>query len=269
MNGDNSGIDNMIPDTSTETQETQETKQDAGQIQQPQVQTPKYFSQLKKEIAENEDVKKYAGSHADLNDLVNDYTTSKKTLENALVFPGKDATQEQIAEFFGKLGVPKDTSGYTLNNYDMKEEDVKVLKDSFLQAAHKAALSNKQAQHMWAHIIATSKAGIKQIADNAQKTKDAFDPQYHKLMEKEYPVEAERVTAIKGEISLARAFMQRTGIGDAVTKSGLIYDPAFIHAIAQEEKSHKPSIIEGSDETQKKQEGGMSYGKEFQDFIGA
>jgi hypothetical protein len=269
MNGDNSGIDNMIPDTSTEAQETQETKQDAGQIQQPQIQTPKYFSQLKKEIAENEDVKKYAGSHADLNDLVNDYTTSKKTLENALVFPGKDATQEQIAEFFGKLGVPKDTSGYTLNNYDMKEEDVKVLKDSFLQAAHKAALSNKQAQHMWAHIIATSKAGIKQIADNAQKTKDAFDPQYHKLMEKEYPVEAERVTAIKGEISLARAFMQRTGIGDAVTKSGLIYDPAFIHAIAQEEKSHKPSIIEGSDEIQKKQEGGMSYGKEFQDFIGA
>lgn len=269
MNGDNSGIDNMIPDTSTETQETQETKQDAGQIQQPQVQTPKYFSQLKKEIAENEDVKKYAGSHADLNDLVNDYTTSKKTLENALVFPGKDATQEQIAEFFGKLGVPKDTSGYTLNNYDMKEEDVKVLKDSFLQAAHKAALSNKQAQHMWAHIIATSKAGIKQIADNAQKTKDAFDPQYHKLMEKEYPVEAERVTAIKGEISLARAFMQRTGIGDAVTKSGLIYDPVFIHAIAQEEKSHKPSIIEGSDEIQKKQEGGMSYGKEFKDFIGA
>lgn len=268
MNIDNPGIDNMIPDT-TETQENQEPKQEAGQNQQTQVQTPKYFSQLKKEIAENEDVKKYAGSHADLNDLINDYTSSKKTLENALVFPGKDATKEQIVEFFGKLGVPKDVSGYTLNNYDMKEDDIKVLKDSFLQAAHKAALSNKQAQHMWAHIIATSKAGMKMISDNDQKMKDSFDPQYHKLMEKEYPVEAERTTAIKGEISLARAFMQRTGIGDAVAKSGLIYNPAFIHAIAQEEKSHKPSIIEGSSETLKKQEGGMTYGQEFQDFIGA
>lgn len=39
----------------------------------------------------------------------------RQQLSRAVVLPGKDATEEQIAEFHGKLGVPKEATGYEVN----------------------------------------------------------------------------------------------------------------------------------------------------------
>jgi hypothetical protein len=251
---------NEDPGTSSENSKTEESK--------PEV--PKFFSQLRKEIADSEDTKKYLTGIKDLNDLVSSYAGKSKSLESAIIVPGENASEDEIKAFFGKLGVPEDKTGYKLSDYDFQGDEFKLMKDSFMEAAHRGALSNKQAQHMWKHLLATTKASKAMIEARQQKVKDSFEPGYHKLMEGSYPVEEERTAAIKGEIGLAKAFLQKTGLAEKFEQSGLIYDPQVIHAIAQAEKSHKPSFIQGSgnDKDSEKKTGGISYGSEFSEFIG-
>ncbi len=261
-------IDNLVPDPEV-------TTEDTGSQVQPEVETkpevPKFFSQVRKDIADSEDTKKYTAGVKDINDLVSGYVSKSKSLESALIIPGEGSSDEDIQAFFTKLGVPAEKSGYQLSDYDLQNtEGYSKMKDSFMEAAHRGALSNKQAQHMWKHLLATAKAGNAILEAEQQKVKASFEPGYNKLMEAAYPVEAERTAAIKGEIGLTKAFLQKTGLAEKFEKSGLLYDPQVIHAIAQAEKGHMPSFVESTEGATKetKKSPAIEYGSEFENFIG-
>ena len=260
-------IDNLVPDPE-QTPEDPGVQKNPGNEDKPQL--PKFFSQLRKDVADSEDTKKYSAGIKDINDLMTGYVSKSKSLESALIIPGEGATQEEIQSFFGKLGVPANKKDYKLSDYDFKGDDFAKMKDSFMEAAHRGALSNKQAQHMWKHLLATAKVGSAMLEAQQKKAKDSFEPSYHKLMEAAYPVEEERTAAIRGEIGLAKSFLQKTGLAEKFEKSGLLYDPEVIHALALQEKSHKPGFVGSTPGGQKKTENksGITYGSDFSKFIG-
>ena len=62
--------------------------------------------------------------------------------------PGENASDEEVAEFFAKLGKPESKDGYDLQPPEGVQEN-QALKDWFLEAAHAAHLTKAQAQALY------------------------------------------------------------------------------------------------------------------------
>jgi hypothetical protein len=65
-----------------------------------------------REQIKDEDAKKFAESSTDVNHLVQRALDMRKTLSNAVVKPGEDATEEQIAAYQKALGIPAKVEDY-------------------------------------------------------------------------------------------------------------------------------------------------------------
>jgi len=222
-----SGIDDLLPPA-----EDDPGTGGGTSPSEPEDKDPAWFSQLSKEIRENADSRAALGKHKNLSDLATAYLQNEKDLATAIRFPKKD-DPEGVKAFFTKLGMPEDAKDYELGNFDMKEEDLANAKEIFRKAAHAASLTKGQAKAMWRHEIALSKAAQKLTDDAHKKYEESFEPNYHKLMEAAYPVEAERTKAIKGEIGLVQTMFSKTpALAKAFKASGLVFNAEAMHELA-------------------------------------
>ena len=234
LDADN-GIDNIIPAAEPEVQAEQ-----PAENKETKPETPAWHSQLPKEMRENADVIGRISGYKTIADLANALIKSEDAGKDALHLPTKDSTDEEVKAFFTKLGVPEKAEDYALSDYDLDPEAIKKSKEIFMAAAHKSALSKKQAANMWQSQVALYKAVSQLNAEAQQKVKDGFEPQYNKLLEAEYPEATEREKAIKGELGTVTKFAQELGIGKALAESGLVYDAEFMHKLAGYVKSNSP-----------------------------
>ncbi len=254
------GLDAVIPAAEPEPQ-TEEAK---TETKEAKPESPAWMSQLPKEMRE---------SMTELNgfktiaDLANDWKKSKDSEKNALHIPTKESTPEQMKEFFTRLGVPEAPTDYNLSDFDVDADAIRKNKELFMSAAHKSALTKRQAQNLWMHEVAMYKAVSQLRAEAEQKHRDAFEPQYDKLLEAEYPEESERKKAIKDELAVITKWTQEQGIGKKLADSGLAYDAEVMHKLAQYIKSNSAGgLVQGkSAPDQQRIQGGAfdNYSAEF------
>ena len=259
------GLDAVIPQAepeSTPAEKSEETKPEA----------PAWLSQLPKEMRENKDVADRISGYKTIADLANAFIKADDDGKTALHVPTKESTPEQVKEFFKKWGVPETPGDYNLSDYDIDPETIKKSKLIFAQAAHKSALTKRQAENMWMSEVAMYKA-VSQLREEAdQKVKDAFEPQYSKLLEAEYPEESERKKVIKEELAVVTKWTQEQGIAKKLVESGLVYDAEVMHKLAGYIKSNSAGgFVQGKKAPeQQRPSGGMfdNYSQAFLDAVG-
>ena len=259
------GLDAVIPQAepeSTPAEKAEETKPEA----------PAWLSQLPKEMRENKDVADRISGYKTIADLANAFIKADDDGKTALHVPTKDSTPEQVKDFFKKWGVPETPGDYNLSDYDIDPESIKKSKELFMAAAHKSALTKRQAENMWMSEVAMYKAVSQLRAEADQKVKDAFEPQYSKLLEAEYPEESERKKVIKEELAVVTKWTQEQGIAKKLVESGLVYDAEVMHKLAGYIKSNSAGgFVQGKKAPeQQRPSGGMfdNYSQAFLDAVG-
>lgn len=263
------GIDGVIPTAEPEAQQAAQPAQPEAQPEQkPEV--PAWLSQLPKELREDKEKAGRISTFKTIADLANEFIKADDERKTALHLPTKDSTDEEVKAFFTRLGVPEKAEDYALSDYDLDPEAIKKSKEIFMAAAHKSALSKKQAANMWQSQVALYKA-VSQINEaQAQKVKDSFEPAYNKLLEAEYPEATERDKAIKGELAVVTKWTQEQGIGQKLIDSGLVYDAEFMHKLADYIKSNSPGqFIQGKGGEPPKNNHGGAFDNYSEDFLKA
>lgn len=92
----------------------------------------------------DEKLREFAARFTAPADLAKTALEFRQKLSNAVILPGKDASEEEVAEFHGKLGVPKSSDGYEIELPDDLPGDLAPTYEdqtrikSFFQAMHKA-----------------------------------------------------------------------------------------------------------------------------------
>ena len=191
---------------------------------------PKYFSQFSPEKRESEDYGKYIKDKATLGDLADAYIDLAKRAERQIEVPGADATPEQKAAFLNRLGVPQKAEEYDCFE---NEESKRLLSGQF----HKLGLTKGQAKGVNSLITSLAAVGNKMSDDAAKARVASFDSRLDGVLSKTYPNEAERKEAAKETVALLQRYVERTGLGKTLKDSGLLYDEAFVMAIAADERS--------------------------------
>jgi hypothetical protein len=124
--------------------------------------------------------------------------------------PGEDASEEEINEFYTKLGKPKSKDGYELTAPEGTEEN-KELKQWFTEAAHTANLTNAQAQALYSRWNEAQKAKREAAAKEVrgELTKE-WGEETEKNIER-----ADRVAELIGGEAFKR-WLRATGAGNDI-----------------------------------------------------
>ena len=112
---------------------------------------PAWMAQLTKDLQADESLTRFKT----IGELGKAYRELEGKLGSSVKIPAQDATAEEWTEFYQKVGRPDDPKGYDLArdplpkglNYD------EALTEKFLESAHLAGLSTKQAREVYKGII--------------------------------------------------------------------------------------------------------------------
>ena len=240
-----------------------------GPADPPKVELPKYFSQFDSTKRETDEYKEMAGKHKTLTELADAYLDTNKRLSKAIEIPGKDAKPEEVQAFFKRLGVPENADGYDTPANGLDKDMHAVLSESLKKEFIRNGLTKTQAKGMWDLYTKNFVAG-KQTLDDARANQiKTFDARMAASLQGTYPVKADRDNAMQEASTMFKQHLQRTGMGETYKRSGLLYDPSFVLAIAKDEKSRSGNaLIPGKNGSSKETSvgafGGESgYSKEF------
>lgn len=207
---------------------------------------PKYSSQLKAELRDSEDYKKYVYKNKDLSELSDSYVSLSKRLENAIEIPGEDASKEEIQAFLKNLGVPEGADKYVLPNVMKDESEIyKDLESAMRIEFHKSGLSMRQAANMW-KLLSHGLASSKVYSENHEKMlAQSFDSRLSKQLGDDFPSEADKSAAMKEIGTIFNQHIERTGLGKYYKDSGLIFNPEFVKKVVDDEKKRgaKSTIV--------------------------
>lgn len=177
--------------------------------------------------------------------LYEGYRNLENQVKNSVRIPTKDSSSDEIKGFFQKIGMPETEEGYQCDDFDLSKTIADPLKQLFRQAAYRNGLTKGQALNMWAHEAATIQGFVNVSQQNTQKLIDSYDERYSHLLEAEIPDETKRKERISEESNLVKAFNEATGLGEYFQKTGLSYNPEFMHSLANWYRKIDPSSILG------------------------
>lgn len=170
-------------------------------------------------------------SLADVKDIVTlakNYVNTKKLVGGSVRLPGDDASEEEVAEFYNKLGRPESPDKYSkLDKSSLPEgtEWNEELESSYYQWAHAAGLSDKQANAMLqkyneftqAHAKNQEQSGSIKMAEAAESLRKQLGSAYDQT------------------VSMAKRFFKQNAdeeVAEFVESSGLGNHPGFIKFVA-------------------------------------
>ena len=247
----------------------EEQKPEAAPAPAPVNDAPKWLSQLSPDRRE-----KYAEQLKDrptLNDLTDSYVAYKGKVDRALIVPNEGSDETEIKEFYTKMGIPDTEDGYEIE-VDKSIQDNDKFAAMFKKNAITAGLTKAQAKKEWEFFNGLLKGGVKEQKSQSDNQRQTFDARLMKSLEATNPEEGARNDAAKETVNLFKRHLSRMGKGVAeiYSQKGLIYDPAFVLAIARDEKSRgSPQFVEGESAAKAQESGGMgTYHSEFEKMYG-
>ena len=159
---------------------------------------------------------------------------------HAVVIPDENATDEERAEFFTKIGRPESPDEYDIKPPENIEELGLQWSDesakAFANKAHELGLTNKQAQDLvnWHNEITVGsiKSADEQIGQEYEQATQELKKEWG--------------NAYDSNVKLVDTFINKLGLSELVINKGLANDPTFIKAmrgIAM--KTSEDKFIEG------------------------
>lgn len=176
----------------------------------PESEAPKEQTWLPKDLRGHEKLGGFTGA----GELANAYLEAASKTEGAVVPPGEDATDEQITEFYRRIGHPEQPSEYELAEGVDTEED----EEWFRQIAHKAKLTKGQARDLYneyaARIKETTEAQAKARADAAAKAEETLKNEWGEQYESRLGKAQGLVKQLAGEEFIS--YLNESGLGNDV-----------------------------------------------------
>lgn len=175
--------------------------------------------QLTKEVKSNEKMVEALSKFKTIDELSKSYLELSGKLGNSLQLPSKDASEEEQAAFWSKLGRPETADKY---GFKQDSEGSKAL----ATAAFNANLTDKQAQAMF--------KSIEGIAGNAVGQRTAAMQQQQ--VETEAALKAEYKGKYPEVVENLRRGLEVFGgdeLKNVLLKSGLAYDPVIVKTFSK------------------------------------
>jgi len=155
----------------------------------PPAEKPLYMAQMPDELKNNEEIAK----HGSLGALGYAYLDAMKNSTGAVKVPGDDATDDERAAFYNKIGRPEAADKYELINPELPE-GMKIdteLGVSFRDFAHKTGLTQKQAKaafefynnHMVSQFSEMEKARQEAVVKGGEALKTEWGTAFDRNME--------------------------------------------------------------------------------------
>lgn len=248
--------------------ETAATTTTAQETQNPYADV-KYYSQLDKETAGNKDVMDRVKDFKSVSDLAKGYSELRGKMDRSLVIPDENSTDDEVRDYFRKLGVPEDKDGYQLTDGDYNPEVLKDLKERFRsQVLYRNGLTKVQGEKVWEAALDMLKAERDRNMAAFEQAKKSFDERHEALLQKDYPVAADRKAAMSEDISYASEFLAETGLGRVFKDMGLIYNPEVLHRLAQYHKSRSAKAVMGTGGENTQSNEVFQQGRQWQEAYG-
>lgn len=132
-----------------------------------QQEAPKWTAQLEADLQKNERLTQFEN----ISEMGKALLNTEGKLENALFMPGEDATDEDRASFYSKLGVPETADKYQLDKPEGIPDEYfdEQAAEGFKQLAHENKLSETQAKQLHDWYWGKVKEGHEQQAQATEK----------------------------------------------------------------------------------------------------
>jgi hypothetical protein len=171
-----------------------------------------------------------------LGEVFDDYFASKGRLENAIVFPEKDAKPEEVDAFLAKMGIPKSAEEYGLDPKKMagpetdgdKANAAKALAEFF----RSAGLTRGQGARMFDKFCGIVKSAHETEAARKKALADSFEDRLRK--DAGGVKEADET---KEYFKRAMVALGDKGLVQELGQSGMLYSTAFVRGLASIWKS--------------------------------
>jgi hypothetical protein len=229
-----------------------------------------WAAQLQKETRDKhkDDLLKLKGKQ--IGEVFDDYFSSRAKLQNAVVFPGQNATPEEIDAFLQRMDIPKTAGEYGLDPKMIPSSDTDEAKATAAKGLadffKSIGLTKNQAKKMYEQyagiIKSVSEAGAlrqKSLADTFEERllQDAGDEQAA-TETKEY---FKRALIALGDKQLVQELNQ----------SGMMYSTAFVRGLADIWKAgnQEPPIVQGSGGRNETMKDALPKGDEFNKHYGS
>jgi hypothetical protein len=204
-----------------------------------------------------------------LSEVFDDYFSGRTKLQNAVVFPGQDATPEEIDSFLKRMDIPKTAEEYGL--------DPKLINSADTDEAKKAAakgladyfksigLTKNQAKGMYQQYVAV----IESISKAGTMRQKALADTFEERLLKEAGND-QAATETKEYFKRALIALGDKQLVQELNQSGILYSTAFVRGLADIWKAgnQEPPIVQGSGGTEETSKDPLPKGKQFEERYG-
>ena len=202
---------------------------------------------------------------------------SQKFISQSVRIPGEDATEEDRAEFYKKLGRPEDAQGYEVDlTQDLKDKGMSIDADrsaKFKEAALKANLTAEQAKNLFeyytaeeANVMLGSKVALQeQAAKTIDNLKGKWRSDYadninliNANLDKFFPKEVQETLKAKGMFADQTFIESMLGLTKKVSGSNMFIEGGGPSELQQSElaqlEQKRRDLMVAPDRRQRKQE---------------
>lgn len=180
--GEPSGAENAAPNPNDTVPSGADTVQGGSEPPAPKNEFSwnDYVTELS---TKDEKVAKQLERFSSVDDLAKSFIEARKTISQGFKEPElpEKATEEQIAEYRKKVGIPDSPDGYKMpEGLEVKDAD-KPLWDLFLQNAHNSNLSQKELAKVAPAYYAMEKALLEQQAESVKQVQQEYNNQLREM----------------------------------------------------------------------------------------
>jgi len=219
-------------DGGTETTESVNGSE-GGQTGQSQQQQSQQKNWLPKELRDHEalqDVNKPG-------ELANRYVETKQKLDNAVVLPGENATDEELQKFYNKVGRPETPDEYQFDEVPEGLNRDEEFESWFKQTAHKLGLTREQAKGLFSEYNNLVSQNEQSRQQQRQQQREKAQGELKQELGEEYDTkitQAQRAVSQLGGDDL-KAALDESGYGD---------DPRMVKAFIKIAESVSDDTLE-------------------------
>ncbi|RLI54572.1 MAG: hypothetical protein DRP09_12625 [Candidatus Thorarchaeota archaeon] len=202
----------VIEDNQQGVQETEQVNTDPG-----------WMSAVSKETREayGEDMRQYAN----INPILTDYYSLKEKADSSIQLLGENATEEEVANYNEKMGIPTDASEYELDTAPKELDPEGNVEKWFRETAKGASLNKTQAKAVYEAYNKLQEDGLTAINEKTAADK----------VETERLLRAEYGSAYEGAMANSARILDIAGEGfrSWLNESGAGNDPRLIRTLAR------------------------------------
>jgi len=173
-------------------------------------------------------------------DLAKSYVELESRMGKSVQVPGKDASEEELSNWYNRIGRPDSPDGYELANVERDAnlpQDQQGAEQQFARAAHQNGLTKEQARRMWKYMLDSSAGMLNAINASRKEGLQKAETELRAELGTEYGSGLQLMKRVVGRFADAPA--------RAALDEGLGNDPRLIRMLINIGKVMSEDTLEG------------------------